>query len=56
MNEDLPKNILELIVYLEEQYPDRMVLEDIDTFTRGLEAGKVELIQWLRFNYIKEEE
>jgi hypothetical protein len=44
----LPSNTIELIVALEELYPDTMVIDEISEFERLKLAGKVELIRYLK--------
>jgi len=44
----LPSNTIELIVALEELYPNTMVIDEISEFERLKLAGKVELIQYLK--------
>ena len=34
----------DLMVKLREENPDKMLLDDFDAFTRGLLAGKIELM------------
>lgn len=44
----LPKNSLDLIKQLEEMFPDKMLVEDVDAFDRGKLAGVIDLIRYLK--------
>jgi len=46
----------ELVERLEKENPDKMLLEDGDSFLRGKLAGKIELIEYIKFLLNEEEE
>ena len=49
-------SIEELVEKLSELNPDIMQLDDKDAFERGKDAGKVELIQYIKITYLENED